>query len=429
MKAKIKALLLTLSFVFLGTGAVFGEYKFPPPEFETNYIRPVMEKPAARAEGFVYLDILVLALVILLSARASLKKRSRNSIVIISLFSLAYFGFYKGGCICPIGSIQDVTAALFVPGYYLPLSALIIFLLPLVSALFFGRAYCGGACPHGALQDLLLIKEVRLPKWLDRSLSVLAYVYLGAAVLFAVNGTVFLICKYDPFIPFFRFTGPFYMFAAGGAFVLLSTFIGRPYCRFLCPYSALLKPLALVSKYKVKITPKECVVCNLCEDSCPFGAINKPEDLPKRNSRPVFYLALFLAAVIAGAALGYFAGGYFSNYDREVKLALELDAFDKKLIEEPDLSVDAREFIIKGEGKEVLYKRAETIKKNFQAGGLFFGGFVFLVLLLQSIYATRRPKRTDYEPDSARCLSCGRCFMDCPVHRENLKKENEEVVE
>ena len=430
MKTKSRVLLITLVFICLGIGLVLGEYKFPPPEFETNYVMPVMEKPAARAGSLAYFDIIVLVIVILLSAWASLRKRSRNTIVMISLFSLAYFGFYKHGCICPIGSIQDIAAGLFTPGYYLPLSVILIFTIPLISALFFGRAYCGGACPHGALQDLLLIKEVKIPRWLDRSLSVIAYVYLGLAVLFAVNGTVFLICKVDPFVPFFRQTGPFYMFVTGGVFVLLSTFIGRPYCRFFCPYSALLKPLAMVSKNKVTITPKECVVCNLCEDSCPFGAINKPENLPRKSGHRTLFISLFAAALIFGSGLGYFTGGYLSGFDSDVKLALEINAFDKAQIEEKDLSVDAVEFIKKGESRDTLLKRAEGIRKIFQLSGVFFGVFVFLVILLQVIYATRRPKREIYEPDSARCLSCGRCFMDCPIHREALKnkKENDEEI-
>ncbi|OGF47790.1 MAG: hypothetical protein A2452_09790 [Candidatus Firestonebacteria bacterium RIFOXYC2_FULL_39_67] len=425
MRNKLRVFLISLLFVCLGAAAVFSEYKFPPPEFETNYVRPVMEKPAARSGELAYIDILVLALVVLLSAWASLKKRSRNIIMMISLFSLAYFGFYKEGCICPIGSIQDVAAAIFNPGYYIPVSVVIIFALPLISALFFGRAYCGGACPHGALQDLLLIKEIRIPKWLDRSLAVIAYIYLGAAVLFAVNNTVFLICKFDPFVPFFRMTGPFYMFVTGGVFVLLSTVIGRPYCRFFCPYSAILKPLAIVSKYKVTVTPDKCVVCNLCENSCPFGAINKPENLPKRKSRPGFFIAAFIITIVFGAFLGYFAGGYFSGYNSDVKLAYEIHAFDKGVVAEKELSVNALEFVKKGEGEGAPFKRAEEIKQKFQSGGVFFGVFILLVLLIQVAYSTRRVKREIYEPDSARCVSCGRCFMDCPIHREALKKKNE----
>ncbi|MCX5776353.1 MAG: 4Fe-4S binding protein [Candidatus Firestonebacteria bacterium] len=427
MIAKYRIIVLAGCFILFGAGSVFSSYNFPPPEFDSNYIKPVMEKLPAGADWLSYLDIVVLLGAILLSAWASLKKRSRSVIVIISLFSLAYFGFYKEGCICPIGSIQNVAAALANPGYYLPVSVILIFSLPLIAALFFGRAYCGGACPHGALQDLLLIKEISLPKGLDRSLSVGAYLYLGLAVLFAVNDSGFLICRFDPFVPFFRHTGPFYMFVTGGVFILLSTFIGRPYCRFLCPYSALLKPLSLVSKNKVTITPKECIVCNLCAASCPYGAINEPAAKAPDQKRPrFFYIAFFIAALLLGSVLGYFTGGFLSRYDVNVKTALEIhNYYNTGTKSAVILSENAKEFIRKGESNEILFTLAGETVSHYKRSGIFLGAFILFVLFLQIVYSLRRPKREIYEPDSARCVSCGRCFRDCPIHRKAAQKENE----
>ena len=44
-----------------------------------------------------------------------LKRRNRKWAVALSIGSLAYFGFYREGCICPIGSIQNVAVALTIP--------------------------------------------------------------------------------------------------------------------------------------------------------------------------------------------------------------------------------------------------------------------------------------------------------------------------
>ena len=62
----------------------------------------------------------------------------------------------------------------------------------------------------------------------------------------------------------------------GAAFLLAGMFVGRPYCRFLCPYGGLLKLASLASKWRVRVTPDTCTQCRLCEQSCPFGAMREP---------------------------------------------------------------------------------------------------------------------------------------------------------
>jgi len=175
-----------------------------------------------------------------------------------------------------VGSIQNVSLAIARPEYVLPFTVVLIFALPLLFALIFGRVFCAGVCPLGALQEIVLVKPVRLPRWLAEALGVLPFVYLGAAVLFAATNTMFIVCRYDPFVPFFRLAGPLHMLLIGAGTLLLSTFIGRPYCRFLCPYGALLSMFSRFSWRKISVTPDECVVCSLCHDACPFDAIESP---------------------------------------------------------------------------------------------------------------------------------------------------------
>ena len=111
----------------------------------------------------------------------------------------------------------------------------------------------------------MLLKPVKVPAWLEQGLSVLPYIYLGAGVLFAATGSAFIICQYDPFVPIFRMSGRSLMVLTGAALLLLGVFVGRPYCRFLCPYGALLKLGAIVAKWRVRVTPDYCTQCRLCE--------------------------------------------------------------------------------------------------------------------------------------------------------------------
>jgi polyferredoxin len=220
----------------------------------------------------------VAALLVLLLAATwvAFRLRRRWAMVTLSGVCLAYFGFYREGCVCPVGAVQNVAAGLFDSSVVVPWTVVALFLLPLAFALLFGRVFCAAVCPLGTMQDLVLIRPVKLPRWLVKALRTVPYLYLGAAVLLAATGAMFLICRYDPFVPFFRLAGPLWIFIAGGVVLLLSTFLGRPYCRFLCPYGALLGMLSRVSWKHVTITPDECIKCRLCEDACPFGAIVPP---------------------------------------------------------------------------------------------------------------------------------------------------------
>ena len=45
----------------------------------------------------------------------------------------------------------------------------------------------------------------------------------------------FVICRYDPFVSFFRFAGPLHMLLIGGALLVLGVFVGRLVLPVLVP--------------------------------------------------------------------------------------------------------------------------------------------------------------------------------------------------
>ncbi len=241
-----------------------------------DYRTPVVQHAPPRAQWREAVDVGLLASGLGLAAWLSLAGRSRTGMLLLAIGGTAYFGFYRRGCVCPIGSIQNVAVALTDPQYAVSYFTIAIFLLPLVAAALFGRVFCGGVCPLGAVQELALLRPIPVPARVDRALGWLRWLYLGLAIALAVRPAEtrdFLICRFDPFVPLFRFAGPEYMLMLGAGFLLIGTVIGRPYCRWLCPYGALLSLPARVAWRGVRITPDKEYDCGLCATACPYGAI------------------------------------------------------------------------------------------------------------------------------------------------------------
>ena len=409
-------------------GFAFGAQRFPPPQFTSGHELPITTQPEPRGEFYEYLDVVVLLLALSLASYLVLKRRSRRGILILSLFSLAYFGFWRKGCVCSIGAIQNVTLALFDHSYSIPITVIVFFALPLVFTLFFGRTFCSSVCPLGAIQDIFLVRPLRVPVWLEHALRMLAYVYLGAAVLFAATGSAFIICEYDPFVAFFRRSGSVNMLVLGASLLLIGVFVGRPYCRYLCPYSVLLGLMSRASKWHLTITPDECVQCRLCEDACPFGAIQKPnqDQTVRSRSRGKRLLAVLMALlpvfIALGILIGIYAGPSLSRVNARVSLAERIwleDAGEVKDTTEPS---DA--FRRTGQPTEELYEEALSLRGEFVIGGGILGAFLGLVIGMKMIGLSVRRSRTDYEANRATCVSCGRCISYCPRERARLREKS-----
>lgn len=420
MKKKLSLILITTVFSLMVINA-FAIQRFPKPEFENGYAQPTLQIPSPRSIILEYIDVVVLLASLSLTTWLVLKKRSRKGVLAMTIFSIAYFGFYRNGCICAVGSLQNITMGLFHPEYAVPLTAILFFIIPLIFTLFFGRTFCAGVCPLGAIQDIFAIRPVSLKSWVQSLLGMIPFIYLGLAILYAATKTDFIICRYDPFVGIFRFNGSFLMFAIGGILLLMGVFIARPYCRFLCPYGVLLNLVSRVSRKHLTIAPTKCISCRLCEDSCPFGAINKPTPLKTKESRNVIVRRVILFALITPALviLGGWAGSRFHSnlamVNFKVRLANELITANKDAEAKPSFEVAT--FKGSGAAVETLYKEAADITRQFYYGGWILGGFLGLVFGLTLANQSIFRYRDEYIPNKGACFSCARCVEYCPVKK------------
>jgi len=404
--------------------------RFPKPDFESGYVRPDLLTPAPRAVVWEYMDIFVLAAALSLATYFAHKLRSRRNIFLLMVFSLVYFGFFRKGCVCSIGAIQDMSFFLFNPAYAIPLLTVFFFIAPLVATLLFGRSFCAGVCPMGAVQDLTLLKPIAIPPWLEHTLRYLAYVYLALAVWLSAMGATFAICKYDPYVAIFRRNANLNMIIIGGVLLIIGFFIGRPYCRFLCPYGIILRQFSRLSRWRVKITPTDCNQCKLCEDACPYGAIQSPvpqwpEATYRKDKRRLALLLILFPILIAfGSWLGNSLAPLAARTHATVALAERVFMEENR---ETEGTTDASQFFrMSGESIASLYDRAATIQGRFEKGGYFFGGFLGLVLGAKLILLSLRPSQRDYEADRAGCVSCGRCYQYCPKEHEHRLDKTQE---
>ena len=164
-------------------------------------------------------------------------------------------------------------------------AAMFLLLTFLAMSFVFRKAFCSWLCPIGTISEYLwqagkqvFGRNFSLPRWIDLPLRGLKYFLLGFFVWAISTMSVagirdFMTSPYGlvadvKMLNFFRHIGETGLVVLG-VIVAASVFVPNLWCRFLCPYGALLGLTAWLSPMKIRRNPEPCIDCGKCAKACP----------------------------------------------------------------------------------------------------------------------------------------------------------------
>ena len=164
-------------------------------------------------------------------------------------------------------------------------AAMFLFLAFVLISLLVKKAFCAWICPVGTLSEALwklgrklFHRNFGLPRWLDIPLRSLKYLLLGFFVFIVGTMAVdalqgFMASPYGliadvEMLDFFR------GISVAGIIVLAVLVVGSVvvqnfWCRYLCPYGALMGLVSLLSPVKIRRDAEACIDCGKCAKACP----------------------------------------------------------------------------------------------------------------------------------------------------------------
>ena len=229
---------------------------------------------AAKIRSIV--QIFFFALIALIAVNHSLEEAGK-AIPVLSSASLH--------AICPFGGVvsvyQFITTGTFVRKVHS--ASFILMWIVFVLTVFLGPVFCGWVCPFGSIQEWFgkLGRRIfgrrfnrLIPYRIDRILRYLRYVALGLIVYMTAATGVLMFANIDPYFALFNFwTSEVTLVSIIILIVvlLLSLAVERPFCKYACPYGALLGVFNLFRIFKIRRNPSTCIDCKACDRTCPMN--------------------------------------------------------------------------------------------------------------------------------------------------------------
>ncbi|BBG60005.1 4Fe-4S binding protein [Providencia rustigianii] len=186
----------------------------------------------------------------------------------------------------PIAGLMNLKYTLET-GAFPPIHAASMFLLAsfIIISLLLKKSFCSWLCPIGTISEYigkigqkLFRFQIKVPKWLDIPLRGLKYLLLAFFLYIALSMPAqmiqyFMMSPYGIIIDvkmldFFRYISSASLITVF-VLVVASLFIRNVWCRYLCPYGALLGIFSLFSPVKIRRNVESCIDCGKCAKNCP----------------------------------------------------------------------------------------------------------------------------------------------------------------
>lgn len=230
-----------------------------------------------------------------------MKNKNRIRLLVQILFFViigvvAVTGIASLHAVCPFGGVVTlyrlITQGSFIQKIHM--SSVILLGLILLSAVLFGPVFCGWICPLGSIQEWIGKQGRRffpkkynrfVPEKVDKVLQYFRIALLVWVVIITAKSGYLMFSNIDPYNALFQFWTE--EVASSAVIILLvvlvlSLLVSRPWCRYFCPYGALLGFFNKIRIFKITRNAETCINCGACNRACPMRInVSREEKITK----------------------------------------------------------------------------------------------------------------------------------------------------